>query len=246
MKAMRKIRRALMEQGALGEAPMMSDAQNQLSQWMNYDPTLNPVTGTGSITGSGMGAILDALARDSYQNVEAAINKQANVGREAAFDELSRRGIVTSSEAPAAMSVLEGQRLDQIRNAAQNIEAQRLQGQLAIPGMLQQMGNFGASAQQRLFDNTMARFSMRNQMKQIEQMKKARKAQEDAAGMAAYGQLGQAIGTGVGYLAGGPLGAALGGQLGNMAGDYFSGGNNPNADLKGYQDPRSYDDYSYY
>jgi hypothetical protein len=243
------IKNALRGQGLLNEDPMMNSAQGQINSWMNYDPNANPVTGTGSITGSGMGAILDALARNSYQNVEGAVNKQANVGREAAIDELSRRGIVTSSEAPASMSVLEGQRLDQIRNAAQNIEGQRLQGQMQIPGMLQGIGNFGASAQQRLIGNTMNRFSMVNQMDQIDMQRRAQQQQAAAQQQAAYGQLGSSLGSMVGMAAGsfaGPAGMMAGSSIGSSLGSMLGGGNNPNADVAGYSDPRMANDYSSY
>jgi HAMP domain-containing protein len=187
--------KALNKRGLGGMDSLMGSARNQMSSWMDYDPTLNPVTGTGSITGSGMGAILDALARNSYQNVETAVNKQANVGREAAIDELSRRGIVTSSEAPASMSVLESQRLDQINNAAQNIEAQRLQGQMQIPGMLQGIGNFGAQGQQQLINNIFQRFGLAGQLAGGGMQAQAMNNQAGAQGLNSLFQLGQATGS---------------------------------------------------
>lgn len=189
------IQKSLGKNGLTGEDPMMGSARGQLMDWMNYDPNANPVTGTGSITGNGMGAILDAMARNSYQNVETAVNKQANVGREAAIDELSRRGIVTSSEAPASMSVLEGQRLDQIRNAAQNIEGQRLQGQMQIPGMIQGMGNFGAQGQQRQIQNLFSQYGLAGQLAGGGMQAQQMNAQMGNQGLNSLFQLGQAAGT---------------------------------------------------
>lgn len=204
----RRLNKALTKRGLSGWDPLMTSSRNQMSSWMDYDPTLNPVTGTGSITGSGMGAILDALARNSYQNVEGAINKQANVGREAAIDELSRRGIVTSSEAPASMSVLEGQRLDQIRNAAQNIEGQRLQGQMQIPGMLQGIGNFGAQGQQQLINNIFQRFGLAGQLAGGEMQAQMMNNQMGSQGLQSLFQLGQAAGSFLPLLNGGGTGSA--------------------------------------
>ena len=178
--------------------PLLDQAMSYLNNFFSYDPMANMSTGTGQIQGTGPSAILDAMARQSYQTASGAINEQANQGLDRISDQLASRGILRSSETPQAMGTMEGQRINAIQRAAGGIEQNRLAGQMQMPGMAMQMGQFGQGEAQRQFGNRMGIYNTAmNQtfgMAQLEAQAQQQQAQQDQMQMDSLMGLGQNIG----------------------------------------------------
>jgi hypothetical protein len=205
-----------------GVPGLTGSATADLSQWMNYDPSKGAVTGMNALGGQGPSAILDALARNSYQNLQTSVNDQAQAGNNRVIDALAKRGLMRSSQAPAQLSLLEGQRLKSTAQGARDIEGMRLQGQMNIPGQMMGIGSWGQSMQNQ--QNQTRQGMMSQAMNWAVQREQARQAQQEmdqqaqGAQLAAMGQLGSGIGSIAGFALGGPVGAMAGEALGNMIG----------------------------
>jgi len=96
----------------------------------------------GALSSLYQGQIPDFLSRQAAQQlrtVQEAINWQANLSREAVLEELRKRGILRSSEAPQSLSLLEAERLRNIREAAAQIQTGAAQQALQYGQLAQQM-----------------------------------------------------------------------------------------------------------
>ena len=215
------INKALHKAG-MGTTPELTQSSNDwLSQWANYDPNANTATGTNVLTGSGPGAIIDQLARNAYSNVSTAVNDQAQTGRDLGMEALSKRGILNSSEAGNTMSILEAERLRNIRDAGTNIEQQRLSSLMSLPGQAMQIGNYAQNIKQQNLQDILAKYGLVNQTRQVQAQRDENANGQDATTMQAISGLAQGAGALVGMFAGGPAGAALGSAAGSSLTNMF-------------------------
>ncbi len=189
---------------------------------------------------------IDEQARLSYQQAAQNVNQQAGMSRDAAFDALARRGIAGSSEAPAAMSVLEAQRIRSIQDTARGIEGQRLGHQVGLagnmPGQLAGIGQYGQAQTQQNIANQLGAIGMGQQYTlgtgalglQAGQLTEQSNQADAAQDLATWTTIGQAAGDVASLAMGMPPPSLLSGGYGGRGGGTGGGVPGGYANYGGY------------